>query len=555
MLGHDRHVAFTLTTRLGLPNWSAGADGPSRVQMNNAFAALDAKAAYDDGAVGGSTLPTSGVVDGRYAATVDGPHRRLYRRAGGAWAQVGGTSWGETTYARADGALPTSGVARQTSHPGLSNPTVVESWDGSSVRGGRQAIGDVNPTLPGALHVGDVASTVDLAARGRVYVRTTADGQRGIVASAHGAGAGPLFTAREPGGSDPWSVDAQGRMRAQAPTAFGTAALATGVPVSIAPGTSDVAALDVYAGAGKSALRAFRAPGDATPIASVRQDAIALGRPGWTGAAIDLTAPTIRLTGAVQVDGGLTLVSGQISSDNLPDDLTLNSLVTGTLRATSTSTLAGVTATSVDSTGPVAGTVVRASRMLKLPIGAPAATADGAGQVRVGDIGQVEVYDGMSWRGAAGIGRRSGRVHAWRDDGFALGSNSPKTITDWSAITAGSIASLSSGLLRLNRAGLWTIRASVFVDAGVSGYVSGKIETTDGSGLFSGVSHLTRVETRQITVGVDGSGSSEMLLTWTGYVSDAMAAKSLRVVAYQRNDTGQATTATAAVLSAEFLAD
>lgn len=122
VLGHDPTVAFTLTTRLGLPHWSAGADGPSRVQMNDPFAAIDAKAAYDDGAAGGAVLPTSDVVNGRYAATVDGPHRRLFRRAGGTWTQVGGTSWGETTYARADGALPASGAARVTSHPSLANP-------------------------------------------------------------------------------------------------------------------------------------------------------------------------------------------------------------------------------------------------------------------------------------------------------------------------------------------------------------------------------------------------------------------------------------------------
>ena len=83
-------MAFTLTPRLELPQWSQGSDGPSRVQFNDAFARVDARAAYDDGAAGGSTLPTSNVVDGRYAQTVNGAYRQLYRRAGGAWAQVGG---------------------------------------------------------------------------------------------------------------------------------------------------------------------------------------------------------------------------------------------------------------------------------------------------------------------------------------------------------------------------------------------------------------------------------------------------------------------------------
>jgi hypothetical protein len=69
------------------------------------------------------------------------------------------------------------------------------------------------------------------------------------------------------------------------------------------------------------------------------------------------------------------------------------------------------------------------------------------------------------------------------------------------------------------------------------------------------MAHLAKTETRQITVGVDGSGNSEMLLTWTGYVPEAMAAKSIRLVAFQRNDAGQSTAATAVVMTADFLAD
>ena len=105
-------MALTLTDRLELPQWGQGSDGPSRVQFNDAFKKINDRAAYDDGAAGGSALPTAGVVTGRYAQTVDTVHRRLFRRTGSGWQQVGGTSWAETTYARADGGLPTSGAAR-----------------------------------------------------------------------------------------------------------------------------------------------------------------------------------------------------------------------------------------------------------------------------------------------------------------------------------------------------------------------------------------------------------------------------------------------------------
>lgn len=549
-------MTFTLTTRLGLPQWSQGSDGPSRVQLNAAFAALDGKVAYDDGAAGGTTLPGTDVVDGRYAQVTDGPYRRLFRRTGGAWVAIGGNSWAEPTYHRSDASLATGSVARQILHTSFATPPATENWDGSTVRQGRQAFGDLNPGSPAALHVGDTASAVDLAVRGRVYARTTADTQRGVVASAHGAGAGALFAAIEPGGSVPWLVDAQGRMRAQAPTSFGVASLTAGVPLASAPGGADATAADLYAASSKAALRIFRATGDSNAIGSFRQDAIALGRTGWTGATIDLTAPAIRLNGPVTVNGELILAGGEISSDNLPDNLTLASLHTGTLNATSTSALAGVTATSLDSSGFVKGTVLRASAMLKLPTGVPAAQpTEGAGQVRLGDIWQVEVYDGTNWLHGARIGRRTGRVHSWQQGGYTLAHNSPLTVTGWSVAQSGSIATLVGGNLRLNRAGLWSLRFSSFIDAGVSGFVQFTVETTDNSPLFSGVAYLSSSATRQITIGVAGSGMSEIMLSWTGYVDATMATKQIRFVVYQANDVNQSTTNTNALMSAEFLCD
>lgn len=301
-------MAVTTTPRFTLPQWGTGADTPSRTAFNDAFAKLDAAAARDLGAVGGTALPT-GQPDGTYAQTVNGSYRQLYRRAGGAWQQVGGNTWAEPIYLRADAALGAGSLAYQVSHPNLSNPAVVQNWDGSMVRGGRLAVSDVNSGQPGAVHVGDTAAA-DLAALGRIYARTRANAERGIVAAAHASGAGMLYTAREPGGTDPWTVDPMGRMRAQAPAAFGAASLAAGVPVAAAPGSSDVTAADLYAAASKQALRILRAVGDTDPIASFGQDRITLGRSAsWGSGRIDLISPDNRVTGPLSVSGAANLAA------------------------------------------------------------------------------------------------------------------------------------------------------------------------------------------------------------------------------------------------------
>lgn len=312
-------MAVTQTERFALPQWGSGADTPSRTAFNDAFGKIDAQAAKDLGEASVSSLPTAGLADGTYVQTVDGPYRRLFRRAAGAWQQVGGSTWSEITYYRADSALPTAGVARQTSHPGLPNPTATEHWDGSTVRGARQAIGDLNPNLPGALHVGDTDTGVDLSTRGRIYARTRAAGERGIVASAHANAAGPLFAARESGGTDPWLVDAQGRMRAQAPSAFGAAALSDAAALSSAPAAVHASAADLYAAPSKDAVRFLRAVGDTDPIAAVAQNRIGLGRGNWPGGRIDLIAPTIAAYGPLSVSGhtalaGLSARAAEVTS-------------------------------------------------------------------------------------------------------------------------------------------------------------------------------------------------------------------------------------------------
>lgn len=375
-------MAVTLTPRLGEPQWGSGADSPSRSIFNGAFLTIDQKAAYDDG-TNPSALPTSDVVSGRYVHVVNGTTRQLMRRAASGWQQVGGNTWSEIQYERAAAGLLTTDRVRETSHPSLTNPTIVETWDGGSVRGGRFAIGEVNSSVPSALHVGDIASAVDLAFRGRIYARTGAAGHRGFVASAHAADAGPLFTAREPGGTDAWTVDSQGRMRSQVPTAFGAGVLTAGVPLSVAPGTADVSGVDLYAASGKPAQRWFRAAGDAAAIGSVEQDRITLGRASWAGATIALLAPNIDLTGALGLTGS-AVISAKVTA--------ASAQVNGTLGVTGTSTLgavnaAAITGSNITGSGTVQGAAVTATGALTAQGGkVTTASVSTEGQVRTAVI-------------------------------------------------------------------------------------------------------------------------------------------------------------------------
>jgi hypothetical protein len=551
-------VTITATPRFGLVQWGAGADSPSRTGFNDTLDRIDDRAAYDDGAVGGTALPTTELAAGRYAQTVNGSYRQLYRRVAGAWQQVGGNTWAETQYDRAAAALPVTDPARIRSHPNLTNPTVVENWDGSSLRGGRQQIGDVNSGQPGALHVGDITSAVDLAVRGRVFARTTADNQRGFVASAHAATAGNLFSAIEAGGTVPWLVDAQGRMRAQAPTAFGGAALAAGVPLSAAPGSSDTAAADLYAAAsGKFALRVLRALGDATPIASFAQDRITLGRASWAGGRVDVLGPGAYVAGLLEVDGLAQLDGGAAISGgaSVAGGLTVSSGTTtvGALGASAAS-VASLTATgavsgaSLASSGAatVSGDTTLSGR-LKLPTSQPSGSS--SGQIRISSDWVLEVYNGSTWKGRFGNGGSSWK-HAWSQTGALNGIDSYAKVAAWTSDASGNVATMSNGDLLLNRAGLWAITASFFNDAPVDGI--NRLELRWEDGAFPGVTKLADYRTRQ-SAGINGAGQGQCTITWVGYVNSSAAAAALEMWVACRTANGSTSTFAEYHLSAEYL--
>jgi hypothetical protein len=78
-------VAETLTTRFGLTNWGASTDGPSRLEFNNMWAQLEAKAGIDTQGLL-SARPVAGQAQRYYYATDTGV---LYRDNGTAWKVVG----------------------------------------------------------------------------------------------------------------------------------------------------------------------------------------------------------------------------------------------------------------------------------------------------------------------------------------------------------------------------------------------------------------------------------------------------------------------------------
>jgi hypothetical protein len=223
----------TRTSRHELPQWGSGADSGSRADFDEAFEKLDNQAAYDTGATL-SALPAAGKAARYVLVSLAGGFRTLYRDDGTTWDVVGGNTLPRHVHFRAlDGQARTDNAVTF-SHPDAANPGATLGYDGSAVLSGTVRVYDDDEPARGVLMVGTDAAA-DPAARGRVHVRTRADGEQGLVVQAHGGGAGHLLALRNSGGSTVTSVDALGRFQQRSFSAFGGAALSASSTVAVAP--------------------------------------------------------------------------------------------------------------------------------------------------------------------------------------------------------------------------------------------------------------------------------------------------------------------------------
>lgn len=301
----------TRTNRFDLPNWDSGSDSGSRADFNEAFTKLNDLAARDDG-VTQSALPGTGLIAGRYQLVVHGGvYRVVYRRHdGGGWDAIGGNAMPNPFHFRGIAAgVNRTDAAVTFSHPDAVNPGGTIGYDGSALLTGTVRVFDDDEAGRGALLVG-TSATPNLSTLGRAHVRTQATGERALTVQAHAADAGNLFTARTAGASDVVSIDALGRIRAQAPSAFGGAPLPTLASLAVAPTASDdddtTTGLLLHGSTGsaeilaKSILQIWRdATEGAAPLSDFKRDSISIGRLPWTNSAVTLaaTAHTVRAGG------------------------------------------------------------------------------------------------------------------------------------------------------------------------------------------------------------------------------------------------------------------
>lgn len=295
-------MAETRSTYFGLPRYSSGADeAVTRLDWEEMITRVEERVAFDDGTTA-DALPATLLKPGRYFRQSFADGYALHRRAGAAWEWQGGSVQPVRVRMRST----TPGDIMLSSDTGGESPTTTASWKASGEIATAGALRSSNVGAFGAALDADLSVP---GTTGRAYVRTVASGDRALVLAAHDDAAGALLTARTAGGSDPFTIDSRGRVRASAAVGLGQSSPATNVPVGISPSGTDVTALDLYARAEGAipALRVFRNSDDAAAIASFLPDSITIGRTTWSGGAVTLRAPSIGLSGATSVTGTLAV--------------------------------------------------------------------------------------------------------------------------------------------------------------------------------------------------------------------------------------------------------
>jgi hypothetical protein len=278
-------MAETTTSAFALPQWGVeNVDGPDMGELNSIGANIESFAAYDDG-LSYTTLPTTGLFPKRYVrvSTTDGSYS-LYRRQGSTWEWIGG---------------PVAALGRRT--VALSGQAGTDkAWTAEATLGTATAYATYQGDLAsvaslrtsGLFAAAPLADTLTVGTTGRVYVKTQAAGDLGLVLRAHASTAGNLLTAREQGGSDVLTVDSSGRLVARTPAAFGGAALPSTSVLAVAPtsGSDGVTNGLLLTGnasdATRSVLRALAAPTDTASIAAWRTNGMSVGKLPWGTAAM-----------------------------------------------------------------------------------------------------------------------------------------------------------------------------------------------------------------------------------------------------------------------------
>lgn len=298
-------MAETRSTNFGFPRYSADADeAVTRTDWEEMVTRVEERVAFDDGATA-ETLPATLLKPGRYFRQSFTDGYALHRRGTSAWEQVGGTVWGVRQRLRGTA----SGDVM------LSTDVAGAAATATLTAGGELGTLGLLRSVAGGAFGADLDTVLtDRTQTGRLHARTRATGERAVVARAHAADAGNLFSAVETGGSVTWSVDAAGRMRSPVPAALGGAAPTANVPLAVAPvADSDTSAVRLAARVSGNvpAIRVLRDLADADDILSIRPDLIRVGRssPAWPGGAIELRAPNVVLAGAVAVSGGALTAS------------------------------------------------------------------------------------------------------------------------------------------------------------------------------------------------------------------------------------------------------
>lgn len=284
-------MAETRSAYFEFPLYSVDTDPAlSRTDWGEAAASIELRAAYDDG-VSNAVLPVANLKPGRYARQDVTSGFALYRRAAAAWEWVGGPVMPVRRYFR--GALTGDTV--------WSTDVAGAAASATMTAGGELATNGAVRTLQSAAGA-DLNAALDPATTGRSYARTRATGERAVVAAAHAADAGNLYTALEPGGQAIWTVDAAGRMQARLANAFGAAAPIAGIPLSSAAivGTAGAGARlhGSTAAPASPGLEVFRNLADAAAIFTAMPDHVTVGRTPWVGGQISLIAPTLISAGA-----------------------------------------------------------------------------------------------------------------------------------------------------------------------------------------------------------------------------------------------------------------